>query len=402
MEDATASKRKRVLRLISRLVIGGPAHNVCHLSAGLSASNFTTWLVHGRPAGGERSFVELANTLGIKPIYLDSMRRKPGGRDVAALFAISGLIRQIRPHIVHTHTAKAGLLGRIGAQLHRSRGNWRPCLVHTFHGHVFDGYFGGFASRAVVASERMLARVTDAIIAVSESVRREIVDVYQIAPSHKVRVIPLGFDFSWVNRLDENRGWLRQRLGVGRDTILVGCVGRLVDIKNHDLCLRAFQRATQSTCWKAKLILFGDGELRNHLQALARDLGIAENIHFHGWEIDQAKIYSDLDLTCLTSRNEGTPVALIESLAAGVPVVATAVGGVCDVVCHSRDGELTSSGDMEDVAAALLHVARHGLRIDSSRSKCICARYSVKRLVLETVELYNELLREKHRNCRGS
>jgi glycosyltransferase involved in cell wall biosynthesis len=388
----SAKDRARVLRLISRLVVGGPAHNVCQLAASLREEGFETWLAHGVAAAGERPFAELARGLKIEPICVNSLRRRPSYRDVGAFFEVRSLLNRIQPEIVHTHTAKAGLIGRIAARCFASRAGRRPAIVHTFHGHVFDGYFGRRMSAAVVSLERALAYISDAIIVVSESVKSEIVNIYGIASADKVYVIPLGFDFDWLAALDDNRGCLRQRLGVGRDVLLIGMVGRLVPIKNHELAFNAFSEFLAIHHRDARLVLFGDGELRSILEARASALGIADKVVFVGWELDRARIYSDLDITCLTSLNEGTPVALIESLAAGVPVVATAVGGVPDVVNESTDGILVSAGDSYGIAEAIFKLCSRDDRVQRRRVDAICDKYSVKRLTSDTANLYREML----------
>ncbi len=385
------SRPARVLRLASRLVVSGSAHNVCLLSANLDSHRFKTWLACGRPGEGERSYVELARSMGVEPIYLETMQRKIGFSDFGALLAVRKLLREVRPQLVHTHTAKAGAIGRAAVRLTQLPDGIRPLVVHTFHGHVFHGHFGAGASRVVAAMERNLARITDVIIAVSDGIKRELTETYRIAPPEKVRVIRLGFDFDWTSRLDPNRGWLRARFGIPEDSVIVGIVGRMAPIKNYALALHAFHRFVCLGNTGARLVLFGDGALRPALEAQARDLGIVNQVHFAGWELDRAKIYSDLNLTALTSLNEGTPVALIESLAAGIPVVATRVGGVPDVVVHGPDGELTESGDVTAFAQALARVSRHGRVTDRRRDQVRCA-FSVERLVRDTESLYEEVL----------
>jgi len=398
--DRRRVSHTRVLRMVSRLVVGGPAHNVCQLSAGLNEENFSTWLVHGRAEPGERSFPELAIGLGIEPMCINSLRRKLGCKDISALLAIRRLMHQIKPHIVHTHTAKAGAIGRIAARAFRARGIYRPCVVHTFHGHVFEGYFSRRMSSAVVLVERALASMTDAIVAVSQSVKRDIVDIYGIAPERKVHVIPLGFDFDWIPSLRSHRGWLRQELGVSKDTLIVGTVGRLVPIKNHHLTLDGFRRLLE-THDDARLVFFGDGELRAGLETRARELGIYHKVCFAGWELDLAKLYADLNITCLASRSEGTPVALIESLAAGIPVVATAVGGVPDVVSDASLGELVHPDDAEGLAHALSRVAAQEAHIDPRQSEAVRSKYSVQRLTSDTAALYREILARSPATLRG-
>jgi glycosyltransferase involved in cell wall biosynthesis len=381
-----------VLRLVSRLIVGGPAHNVCLLTANLERREFTSWLAYGRTAHGERTNLELARQMGIEPICIDALQRRPGLEDLRALLAIRRLLLVIRPHLLHTHTAKAGGIGRIAGLLSGLRSGWRPRLVHTFHGHVFEGYFGPYASRSIVMAERALARLSDAIVVVSESVKRDIIGKYQVAPPEKVYVIPLGFEFEWTGRIAASRGWLRARFGIPRDCPVIASVGRLTEVKNLPMALEGFRRFSRDRGRDARLVLFGDGALRGSLEEQAQRMGIASQIHFAGWEMDRARMYSDLDVVCLTSFNEGTPVALIEAMAAGIPVVATDVGGVRDVVIDGIDGELIPSGDVEAFAAALARVAsREGGLCEYRRSAVRCA-FSVQRLVRATASLYQRVL----------
>ena len=381
----------RVLRLVSRLIVGGPAHNVCLLTANLERREFTSWLACGRTAQDERTNFDLARAMGIEPICIDALRRRLGLADTRALLQIRQLLIGIRPHLLHTHTAKAGGIGRIASLLGGWRPKQRPRLVHTFHGHVFDGYFGPYASRAIVMAERNLARLSDAIVVVSSSVKRDITEKYRVAAPAKVHVIPLGFDFEWTSRLASHRGWLRARLGISGDCTVIASIGRLTEVKNLPLALEGFSKFLDLPRRDARLVLFGDGALRPALEQLAYQMGIGAQVHFAGWEMDRARIYSDLDLVCLSSLNEGTPVALIEAMAAGLPVVATDVGGVRDVVSDGLDGELVPSGNVEAFAAALGRVvARTGLR--EARRCAVRHDFSVQRLVRDTTNLYRQVL----------
>ncbi len=392
----------RILRILSRLTVGGPTYNVCQLTKHLNGGKYLTWLVTGRPEPYERDATELARRNGIEPIFLPTLRREIGWSDIPASVAIGRLLHEFRPHIVHTHTAKAGALGRLMTLKKFLNRNYRPALMHTFHGHVFDGYFHPALNRGFIAIERYLARHTDVIVTVSAGVRHELVNVFGIAPADKVRVIPLGFEFDWLQCLDQSRGLLRAQLGVGDQTQLIGIVGRLTKIKNHELALRAFRRVVQEFRVDAHLAIFGDGELKDELQSLASQLSIANRVSFMSWELDKARIYSDLDLTCLSSMNEGTPVALIESLAAGVPVVATRVGGVADVVVDAEDGAVVSPGDEIDLATALARLLQVRRRLSPGRRIEVCRRYSSTRLVSEMRELYTEILEGRNRTNKAN
>jgi glycosyltransferase involved in cell wall biosynthesis len=382
----------RIARIVSRLAVGGPARHVCCLSAQLDPQRYQSWLICGRPEKGERDAIDIAAEAGAKPIYIDGLKRQVGFSDFAASFKLNRLLGGIKPHIVETHTAKAGALGRGVALLRHLTTRERPRLIHTFHGHVFHDYFNAPVTKAFITIERQLANLTDMIVTVGPTTRRQLIEEYHIAKADKVRVVPLGLDFAWLSELPQNRGWLRKQIGASDSTVVFGFVGRLTKIKNPEMILRAFARMQNDTKADAHLVVIGDGELADSLKALARELGIDSRTTFCGWVLDRAKIYSDLDVTCLTSHNEGTPVCLIESLAARVPVLATAVGGVGDVVKNGADGELVASGDEEAFAAAMSKAMRGRIVISSRRSQIVSSEYSISRLVTDTANLYEELL----------
>jgi len=323
------------------------------------------------------------------------MRRGLGAPDALATFKLAHLLRELRPAIIETHTAKAGALGRIGALLAFGRGPRRPRLIHTFHGHVFKGHFSNASNHAFIAIERSLARLNDIIVTVSPKIRQELVDRYRIAPADKIRVVPPGLDFGWVGNLERRRGWLRARLGVSDSTPIFGMVGRLAKIKNVALVLHAFARLRQTVPIDARLVVIGDGEMRAELESLACGLGIEGRVTFCGWLLEHADIFSDLDVTCLSSFNEGLPVCLVESLAAGVPVVATDVGGVRDIVEPATDGELVKSGEVEAFAEALGRAAHVRRRLVSARSAAVRAKYSTARMVASIEAIYEELLERR-------
>jgi glycosyltransferase involved in cell wall biosynthesis len=387
-------KPVRIARVITRLGVGGVERYVCSLSANLNREKFESWLISGRPEKSERAWVEFAAEAGVEPVFIDQLRRKLGFWDLGAAFKLNRLLTQIQPHIVETHQSKAGALARAIVGLKSRANRPRPRLVHTFHGHQFQGHFKSPAVRVFLAIERRLAHLTDLIIAVTPTVRRQLIEEYRIAAADKVRVVPLGFDFTWLRDLSRHRGWLRVRLEVPDSTVIFGTVGRLAKIKNIELQLRAFARMQRQAAIDARLVVIGDGELRTPLQSLARDLEVSDRVLFCGWILDRAKIFSDLNVTCLSSFNEGSPVCLIESLAAGIPVVATDVGGVPDVVSSGLDGELVPSCDEEALAAALIRAASRRRRISPERSAAVRRQYSTARLIQDIENLYAELLQD--------
>jgi glycosyltransferase involved in cell wall biosynthesis len=387
-------KPVRIARVLTRLGIGGVEQHVCSLTANLNREKFESWVIAGRTEKSEREWVEFADEAGVEPVFINQLRRKLGFWDLGASFNLRRVLTQIQPHIVETHQSKAGALARAIVGLKFPANGLRPRLVHTFHGHQFEGHFKTPAARAFLAVERCLARLTDLIITVTPTIRRQLVENYRIASAEKVKVVRLGFDFAWLRAVPGRRGWLRARLEVPDSTVIFGAVCRLARIKNVELLLRAFARMLREAAVDARLVVFGDGELRASLESLARDLEISDRVLFCGSILDRAKIFSDLDVTCLSSFAEGSPICLIESLAAGLPVVATEVGGVPDVVSSGLDGELVPQCE-EAFAAALTRAANRRRRISPERSAAVRRQYSTARLIQDIENLYTELLQTR-------
>jgi glycosyltransferase involved in cell wall biosynthesis len=390
---AVIHKPIRIARVITRFGVGGVERHVSTLTANLDREKFQSWIICGRAGKNERECLDFATASGIEPVLIDNLRRDLGIWDVPASLMLHRVLTRIRPQIVETHQSKAGALGRCMARLNFRSNGQRPRLIHTFHCHQFEGYFSNPVTRAFVAIERALARFTDLIVTVTPSMRRMLIETYQIADPSKIRVVPLGFDFGWLKDIPLHRGWLRARLGVDDSTVIFGFVGRLTMIKNIEMLLRAFARMLRNNSVSARLVIIGDGELRTALESLAYELEIADRVMFCGWILDRAAIYCDLDVTCLSSFNEGSPVCLIESLAAGIPVIATKVGGVADIVTNQSHGELVRSGDEEAYAVALARWARHG-GMPSEGSKAVRDTFSIARLTANFESIYLEVIAE--------
>jgi glycosyltransferase involved in cell wall biosynthesis len=382
----------RILRVIARLNVGGPALHVSYLTHELDRIGYETTLVAGAIGESEGSMEWVAEELGLQPVYLPALQREISpAHDLAAARQLLRLIRELRPDVLHTHTAKAGAVGRLAARL---AGPARPqAVVHTFHGHVLRGYFGPAKTAAFLRLERNLARSSDALIAVSPEVRDDLVAL-GVAPAEKIVVIRLGLELE--QRLAFAPGapaTLRAELGVPPDRLLVAWLGRMTEIKKVDDLLRAFA-ALRRMDVEADLLLVGDGPLRPGLEALAGELGIRDRCHFTGFRSDVGAIYAASDVIALTSANEGTPVTVIEAQAAGKPVVSTDVGGVRDVVTDGVSGFVVPPGDMDAVADRLRTLAADPeLRVRLGEAgRGAGERYSVPRLVNDIDHLYRELL----------
>jgi len=377
----------RVLRLFSRLNIGGPSLHVILLSHGLRPLGYDTRLVVGRESPREGNLLALAAERGVACETMAGLGREIAPlRDVVALLGLVRLMRSWRPAIVHTHTAKAGLLGRLAARAARV-----PTVVHTFHGHVLRGYFSPPKQALFRRLETFLATTAHALVAVSESVKQDLVDL-GVAPAPKIRVIPLGLELTpFAGGLP--RGVLRREAGIPAEAPLVGMVGRLVPIKDVPTFLRA-AREVRERRPEVRFALVGDGEEREALEGLCHALGLDSAVHFFGWRRDLAGVYGDLDVVVNASRNEGTPVALIEALAAARPVVATAVGGTPDLIGRDERGLLVPAGEPTALARAILDTL---LESDAARRRALAGRehvmsqHSSQRLFRDMDALYREL-----------
>jgi glycosyltransferase involved in cell wall biosynthesis len=382
----------RVLRVIARLNMGGPTLHVSYLTKGLDERGYETTLVAGQLAHGEDSMAFAAE--GIDVVNVPSLHRDLSPvYDPISVAKLVDVIRDVRPHILHTHTAKAGAVGRFAAQL---AGNARPpVVVHTYHGHVLRGYFDPAQTALFRQIERYLARSTTRLIAVGPEVRDDLVEL-GIAPAEKFSVIRLGIDLeSRVGDGLQGAG-LRELFGLPPERFVVGWIGRMTGIKRVPDVLLTFQRLLAQGV-DATLVLVGDGPERVHLEEQARDLGIARNTLFVGYQREIAPYFELFDAFLLPSGNEGTPVVAIEALAAERPVVATRVGGVPDVVRDGIDGLLSEVGDVDALAASLERLAKDpALRaaFGAAGREHVVPRYRVSRLLDDIDGLYKELLSE--------
>ncbi|MFL5919011.1 MAG: glycosyltransferase family 4 protein [Gaiellaceae bacterium] len=393
MPASEAPTRTKILRVIARLNMGGPTLHVAYLTAGLSERGYDTTLVAGTLARGEDSMAFVADERGVDVVRIDELGREISPlRDLVATLRLARLIRRERPDILHTHTAKAGTVGRVAALL---AGDARPrVIVHTFHGHVLRGYFGPLRSLVFRLLERWLAAHTTALVAVSPQVRDDLVAL-GVAPRKRFAVIRLGIELDErVAPERDGRADSRRYLGIPAERFAVGWIGRMTAVKRTDDVLVAFKALRQSGV-DACLCMVGDGPDRGQLERRAHELGVVRDTLFLGYQEDVAPYYAAFDALVLPSSNEGTPVSAIEALAAGRPVVATRVGGVPDVVEDGQDGFLVEPGATDDLADRLAQLARDpDLRKrmgDAGRARVV-PRYAVERLVDDVDRLYRSLL----------
>jgi glycosyltransferase involved in cell wall biosynthesis len=412
LSTQSSSSVLRIVRVIDRLNIGGPAKHVVWLSSGLETAEFESTLITGTVPPGEGDMSYFASDNGVEPIVVKQMSRELGARDLLVIAKLARLFFRLRPDVVHTHKAKAGAAGRVAAMIYK----WatpsalllrpRSCrVVHTYHGHIFHSYYGRAKTRLFVAIERALARFcTDRIVVISEQQRREICEAFGVGRSEQFRVIPLGIDIA-EEAAPVAPAEFRREIGASPDDVLVGIVGRLCEVKNHSMFLEAAARLIQETSLtNVRFVVIGDGHLRSRLEERASALGVSDRVLFTGFRADVQTLYSELDIVALTSLNEGTPLTLIEAMNRGVPVVSTEVGGVPDIMgAHIETHEGFSAWDhgltartldVEGFAAAVRYlVERDDLRREMGERgrQFVRDHLSRERLVSDITELYRDL-----------
>lgn len=382
-----------MMRIITRLNIGGPSFHTVLLTAHLDPQVFRCKLVKGREDELEGEMNDLLIRKEVAPIFITEMTREFSLKnDPRAFWKLLRLIRQERPDIVHTHMAKAGAFGRLAAWLAGV-----PVIVHTFHGHIFNGYFGQLKTRAFILAERSLAHLSTKLVTVSERVRKEIVEKYRICSYSKIITIPLGLELAPFLEADQQRGLLRRELCLHDDVPLIGIVARLAPVKGHGYFIKAAEKILKKHPG-TRFLIVGDGELRGELEGQAQKRGIEGSCIFCGFRKDLTKVYADLDVVVLTSLNEGLPVAVIEGMTAGKPVVAFNVGGVEDLIEDDLTGILVPFGDVEKLADSitrLLKDPRECKRLGRNACGKAYPHLDYRRLVRDMEEFYCQLMRNR-------
>jgi glycosyltransferase involved in cell wall biosynthesis len=387
-----STKKIKVLRIINRFNIGGPTYNATFLTRFLS-DDFETLLIGGLPEKGESDSLHILEEYGVEPILLPEMKRKPNFfSDRKALIKIKDIIAEYKPDIVHTHASKAGALGRKAALDMKV-----PVVVHTFHGHVFHSYFGKVKTELYKFIERKLAQKSTGIIAISDLQKKELVNTYKITTEKKVNVIPLGFDLKKFNQnLPEKRKNVRQKFEIGEDQVAVAIIGRLAPIKNHSLFLEIVAIVQNESDKKLVFFIVGDGELRDEIAQKVSELSkIGVDIRMTSWIKDINEFNAGMDVICLTSNNEGTPVSIIEAQASQVPVVSTNVGGVQNVMIDNETGFIVPKNNARIFADNLLVlIENEALRNEMGRNgwSFVKERFHFERLVKDMEYYYKELL----------
>lgn len=383
------TEKTRILRIITRMNVGGPSHHIVNLTAGLNDYGFETILVSGLPKDIEGDMLYLAKEKQIELETIAFLNRPISPiDDLIAFIKIVAKIKQFKPQIVHTHTAKAGFLGRLAALLCGV-----PQIYHTYHGHIFKGYFSKPISNIIVAIERIFAAFSTGLIAISPKQSVEIQEFLKLKDATKIKTIPLGLNLEKNLATPRKSSNWRKRVGLSEHCFLLGIVARLVPIKNHALLLGSMKNLCQKIP-DIHLAIIGSGELEDNLRQQCSLLGITDRVHFCGIVNDMENVYSDLDLLVLCSKNEGTPVVIIEAIASGCPVVSTNVGGVADILKNEKFGRLLSQQTEEFTNQLLLAIEdiqngkfneypTHSVRQE------IVRRYSVASLARNIANMYN-------------
>jgi glycosyltransferase involved in cell wall biosynthesis len=389
-----AKEKIRVLRIINRFNIGGPTYNAVFLSRYLS-DDFETLLVGGLPEEGESDSLHIAAEYNVEPLLIDEMKREPSfSSDRQAYKRIQKIIEEFQPHIVHTHAAKAGALGRRAAKKMKV-----PVIVHTFHGHVFHSYFGKLKTTIFKQIERSLARNSTGIVAISALQKQELSAVHRICSPDKISVINLGFDLEKFHKnRDEKRIKTRQDFSIAEDEVAVAIIGRLAPVKNHAMFLDVVEGVARSTKKKVRFFIVGDGAERKAIEERIAAMELSESVRVEmtSWIKDISAFNPGMDIICLTSLNEGTPVSLIEAQASGVAIVSTDVGGVRDILLEGETGFVTPLRAVDlftEKVVELVEDEKKREKMSQNGWNFVEAKFSYKTLVSNMENYYRELLK---------
>ena len=394
-------KKIKVLRILNRFSVGGPVYNATYLTKYLNSDLYQTLLVGGKPEYHEQSAEYILNGLDVSFKQLKFMRRSISPLfDLISLIQIIIIIYKFKPHIIHTHAAKSGLLGRLASLLYYKKVR----LVHTYHGNVFEGYFSNFKNKILIFIERFLAKKSTKIIAISKLQSYDLIYKYKICEKEKIEIVPLGFD---LNRFTENKSLKREKLrkefNVHDDTILITIIGRIVPVKNHQLFIDVINYCKNRSSRVIKAIIVGDGSEtekiinyveNNNLSYSYKDLNKECDVLFTSWRSDIDSVLAASDIVCLTSLNEGTPVSIIESMASETASISTNVGGVSDIIENNISG-IVSSKKVNDYGENLLRIIEDdNLRLKlAKKGKSISLKnYNYNKLVFNIESLYQKII----------
>jgi glycosyltransferase involved in cell wall biosynthesis len=368
--------KPRVLIILNRFVVGGQSIDTVPLANELK-DEYEVLIAYGEKENDEEEFDALKekyNDIAFKKI--SSLKRSVNPlNDLCSIFALCKLIKKFDPVIVHTHGSKPGVNGRIAAWLAKV-----PCIIHTFHGHLFHSYYNKFISSLIIRLEKFLSRISSKIIVLSEEQHEEIIERYKIAKSDKIKLIPLGVDEMFYNTNTELlRSAFRNKYFLSDDCIAIGIIGRIVPVKNHKFFVEVVSKLLQSSVKsKIKFFIVGDGYSKNEIKKILTNYNIewsdnknliASKVIFTSWITPVTQVLQGLDIVVLTSLNEGTPLSIIEAQVCAKPVVATNVGGVKDTFINNESGFLITDHDLSEFVNKLKLLAEN----NEIRKKMGCA-----------------------------
>jgi glycosyltransferase involved in cell wall biosynthesis len=367
---------KKILRIINRFNLGGPTYNAAYLTKYLE-KDYETILIGGQHEESEKSSLHILDDLGLKPIIIPEMQRSLNPyKDQIALRKIIKIIKEFKPDIVHTHAAKAGALGRRAAYKMGVKQ-----IYHTFHGHVFHSYFGNLKTKVFKEIEKNLAKKSTKIIAISEIQKKELSEIHRICPAEKIEVIPLGFDLTRFNMdKDSKRKKFRKKWNLKENEIAIGIIGRLVPIKNHSFFIDSIKEIIKKSNFPIRAFIVGDGEEKHNLINYVRNINLDYSLdtspatfHFTSWIKEIDEVNSGMDIICLTSLNEGTPVSLIEAQANGKPIVSTKTGGIENIVLENKTALLSENNDLNSFSQNLLSL------VNNSKKRQLFSKYGLEK-----------------------
>lgn len=372
----------RVMRIIARMNVGGPAVQVSGLMRGFNSVDFDHRLYTGFCAPDESDYLNTVAT-DVKAVRIEGFGRRVSlGGDIKAFVTLVKEIRSFKPHVIHTHTAKAGFLGRIASIVSLQQ----SIRVHTFHGHLLNGYFGPFKRALVVFAEKTLAILTDQLLAVGDKVRQDLLRA-GIGNAKKFDLMPPGLAIGALPNKDK----CRESFGLSTEQLQCAFIGRITQIKRPDRFLDVVSEIKKRSV-NLSFFVAGDGEL---LETCSKRIAAEElPVSVLGWQSNIERVLSAADIVVLTSDNEGTPLSLIQAGMAALPVVSTNVGSVSEIVLNEITGIITEL-DVQQIADALENlVSNPGLRtqLGNAAQEFTLANFGVQRLVNDHVELYKKLL----------
>ncbi|MDQ1330095.1 MAG: hypothetical protein QG578_358 [Thermodesulfobacteriota bacterium] len=391
----------KVIHIITRLDKGGSAENTLLTVEGLDKKIYDILLVKGLSiesgmtedeAMAVEKSIRDAESKGVRILTVPGLVRKPDPfSDFKTFIELIKILRHEKPHIVHTHTSKAGILGRWAAFFAGV-----PIIIHTPHGHVFWGYFGRFKTSFYTILEKVAAFITDKIITLTEQEKNDHLR-FRIAPMDKFSVVHSGIRLDGFSDPPVDPAVIRRKLGIPEKGLVIGTAGRHAAVKGQRYLIEAAVNITEAKP-DTMFVFLGAGELSEELEDMALKLGVMEKVKFPGWRPDVAEVMSVFDLFVLPSLNEGMGRVLVEAMALGKPVVASNVGGIPDLVDHGKTGYLVPPGDVRSLSAAICDIIENpekGKKMGENGKKK-AAGYSADAMVMKIDKLYRALLQQKN------